>query len=410
MNSTVEAELVSESVSAAMLEAELVEARAVVKNAGDSTGIVRATLVDERWWPRRAASVLRNVAEWCFGCAALVVGLAVLATIPVLQLLSLGYLLEASGRIARTGKLRHGFVGVRKAARLGGFALGVWLCLWPLRILSTLLTDAWIIDPNSEVSGTLAWALAASTLLISCHIASVAWRGGRLRSFLWPAPIRLVQNLFSRRAIAEARDALAAFVTSLRLPYYFWLGLRGFVGGWLWLLLPVTLLAMSQQAPVLGFIGGALLTFLILYVLLAQTHFAAENRFRAMFEWRALRRIFARAPVAFLISLVAALVFATPLYLFKIEITPREAAWLPSLFFVVFAWPARILAGWAYARGKRRERPRFFLVRWGARALMLPVAALFAFITFMTQFTSWYGVWSLYEQHAFLVPAPFLGY
>lgn len=129
-----------------------------------------------------------------------------------------------------------------------------------------------------------------------------------------------------------------------------------------------------------------------------------------MFEWRAQRRMFARAPVAFLISLVAALVFATPLYLFKIEITPREAAWLPSLFFIVFAWPARMLAGWAYARGKRRERPRFFLIRWGARALMLPVAALFAFITFMTQFTSWYGVWSLYEQHAFLVPAPFLGF
>lgn len=408
MNSTVEAELVSEL--SLVESAAPVETVSAAVGRGSADDVVRATLVDERWWPRRAVSALRNVMEWFFGCAALVVGLAILATIPVLQFLSLGYLLEASGRIARTGRLRDGFVGVRKAARIGGFALGVWLCLWPLRILSTLLTDAWIIDPESQASGALAMSLGASTLLIGCHIASVAWRGGRLRSFLRPAPIRLLRNLLSRRAIAQARDALAGFVTSLRLRYYFWLGLRGFVGGWLWLLLPVSLLAMSQKAPFLGFIGGALLTLLILYVLLAQTHFAAENRFRAMFEWRALRRIFARAPVAFLVSLVAALVFATPLYLFKIEITPREAAWLPSLFFVVFAWPARILAGWAYARGKRRERPRFFLVRWGARALMLPVAALFAFITFLTQFTSWYGVWSLYEQHAFLVPAPFLGY
>ncbi|MDZ4783995.1 MAG: hypothetical protein SGJ19_27420 [Planctomycetia bacterium] len=383
---------------------------AIVLNSIADAPIVRAVLVDERWWPRRLLSGLRSVMEWFFGCSALILGLAILATIPVLQFLSLGYLLEASGRIARTGRMRDGFVGVRKAARLGGFALGVWLCLWPLRALSLLLTDARIIDPESSTSRTLALVLAGSTLLATCHIASVAWRGGRLRSFLWPAPIRLVRSLFSRDAIAAARDDLARFVVGLRLPYYFWLGLRGFVGGWLWLLLPVTMLAMSQQAPVLGFLGGVLLTFMILYVLLAQTHFAAENRFAAMFEFRAMRRMFARAPVAFLLSLVAALVFATPLYLFKIEITPREAAWLPSLFFIVFAWPARILAGWAYARGKKRERPRFFFVRWGARALMLPVAALFAFITFMTQFTSWYGVWSLYEQHAFLVPAPFLGY
>lgn len=403
MSST--AHLESTSPACDLIDAELAPEVGVA-----SPEFVRASLVDERWIGRRAASAVRSVFEWFFGCGALIVGLAILATIPVAQFLSLGYLLEVSGRIARTGRLRDGFVGVRKAARVGGFAFGVWICLWPLRGLSTLLTSSRIIDPNSPASRNLALGLLAATVLVTCHIASVAWRGGRMRSFLWPAPIRFARNLFNPRAYAEARDALARFVASLRLPYYFWLGLRGFVGGWLWLALPVTLLAMSQQAPLLGFLGGVLLTFMILYVLIAQTHFAAENRFRAMFEWRTQRNMFKRAPVAFLMALVAALVFATPLYLFKVEITPREAAWLPSLFFIVFAWPARILSGWAYARGKRRERPRFILIRWGARLLMFPVAALFAFITFMTQYTSWYGVWSLYEQHAFLVPAPFLGY
>ena len=56
--------------------------------------------------------------EWIFGTATLIVGLSVLATIPVVQLLSLGYLLEVSGRVARVGRLRAGFVGVRRAARL----------------------------------------------------------------------------------------------------------------------------------------------------------------------------------------------------------------------------------------------------------------------------------------------------
>ncbi len=39
---------------------------------------------------------------------------------------------------------------------------------------------------------------------------------------------------------------------------------------------------------------------------------------------------------------------------------------------------------------------------------MLPVAAFYALIVFFTRYSSWYGIWSLYEQHAFLVPVPFL--
>ena len=42
-------------------------------------------------------------------------------------------------------------------------------------------------------------------------------------------------------------------------------------------------------------------------------------------------------------------------------------------------------------------------------ATCLPIAGLYVFIVFFTRYTSWYGVWSLFEQHAFLVPVPFLG-
>ena len=36
--------------------------------------------------------------DWCFGLVSLLIGLAVLATIPILQFLTLGYLLESGGR------------------------------------------------------------------------------------------------------------------------------------------------------------------------------------------------------------------------------------------------------------------------------------------------------------------------
>ena len=53
--------------------------------------------------------------EWCFGMMALLVGLAVLAAIPIVQFLTLGYLLESGGRLARTGKFSEAFIGVRAA-------------------------------------------------------------------------------------------------------------------------------------------------------------------------------------------------------------------------------------------------------------------------------------------------------
>ena len=80
-----------------------------------------------RAWPWRAISAIASAWEWLFGTVSLIGGLALLATIPILQLLSLGYLLEVSGRVARTGRLRSGFIGVRKAARVGSIVLGVWL-------------------------------------------------------------------------------------------------------------------------------------------------------------------------------------------------------------------------------------------------------------------------------------------
>ncbi len=209
-------------------------------------------------------------------------------------------------------------------------------------------------------------------------------------------------------AYAQARDAVWEFVRGLRLPHYFSLGLRGFLGGLAWLLVPITLLAAGGRAPLLGFLGGALLAIVVVYLPFAQVRFAVENRLRAMFAVRAVRDHFRRAPLAFFVALAVTLVSALPLYLLKIEIIPREAAWLPSLVFVAFIFPARLLAGWAYGRSERRATARHGLFRLAARLAMVPAAVAYAVIVYFTQFTSWYGIASLYEQHAFLLPVPFL--
>lgn len=357
-----------------------------------------------------AASAL----EWLFGFASLFLFLAVLAALPLLQFLSLGYLLEAGGRVARTGKLRNGFIGVRMAARLGGMVAASWLLLLPVRFVADMARAAEIIDPAGRVAAVWRFFLFVLIGLTFVHIVAASARGGKLRYFVWPFNVVwLILRIFRGGYYTEARDAVWNTVMSLRLPYYFWLGFRGFIGAFAWLVLPITLLALGRLhfgvAPLLGFVGAFLLAVVLLYLPFLQMRMAAVNRLSAVFDLRAARAAYCRAPWAFALAFVLTLAFALPLYLLKIQIVPRDAAWLPSLVFIVFIYPARLLTGWALARAARRPAPRHWFFRWTGRLPLLPVALFYVLIVFFTQYTSWNGVWSLYEQHAFLVPVPFFG-
>jgi len=338
------------------------------------------------------------VAIWLIGTVSLIVGLAVLSATPVLQFLSLGYLLECSGRMARTGRFRDGFIGQRRAALIGAVVLGAWLVSLPVRFVASMATSAEIIDPGSGITRGWQAGQVIATVLAALFVVGVVAGGF------------LVVSLVRGRLVgyAATRDALWDFVVGLRLPYYFWLGLRGFVGGLAWIAGPVTLLAVGRAFPPAGFLGALLLAWVVLYVPFLQARFAAENRFRALFELGAVRQQFKRAPLAFAVSFFFTLLLALPLYLLKIELIPREAAWLETLVFIVFMWPARMLVGWAYMRSVKREAPRHWLWRWVGRLSMVPVVLVYLLFVFLSQYTSWYGIWSLYEQHAFLLPVPFL--
>jgi hypothetical protein len=357
---------------------------------------------------------IHSIADWLFGFVVLMVGLAALAALPVLQFLSLGYLLEAGGRVARTGRLRDGFVGVRLAARLGGIVLGCWLILLPLRFVSDLAYSAQIIDPGGRTAAAWRIGLFVLICLSGFHIGMACARGGRLRYFIWPFNfIWLIRRVLRGGYYTEARDAVWDTTRSLRLPYYFSLGLRGALGALAWLALPVTLIALGRLpapvAPLIGFLGTVLLALVLIYLPFLQMRLAMQNRLGAAFEILEVRRNYKRAPWAFAFSFVITLSFALPLYLLKIEMVPREAAWLPSLVFILFIFPARLLTGWALGLASHRAAPRHWFFRWTGRMPFLPTAALYVFIVFFTQYTSWNGVWSLYEQHAFLVPVPFFG-
>jgi hypothetical protein len=398
--------------------------------------------------------------EWLFGVGSVIGWLAVLAAIPLVNFLSLGYLLEASGRVARSGKLRDGFIDMPKYARIGSLVAGTWLWLWVPRALSTLAADAWLIDPGS--SSARGWRLGqlVVTALVIGHILLAWYSGGRLRHFFWPllAPFQLgakvlfggiigpllrptitslspalAEDLYVARPLSawfppailwagirrgrmysEARDAVWDFVVALKLPYYFWLGLRGFAGALAWLIIPSLMMIFGTSGQgggsiIVGYLGTLAMAFVLLYLPFLQSRFAAENRLAAMFEWSEIRRLFRRAPIAWFFALTVTLAFALPLYLLKIEPPPRELWWTLTIFFIVFIYPARLLAGWAVGRAMHHEKPRHFLFRWLSRLLSIPVILFYLLILFFTQYTSYLGPASLLEQHAFLLPVPFIG-
>jgi hypothetical protein len=349
--------------------------------------------------------------EWVLGLASLVVILSTLAAWPLVQLLSLGYLLEASARVARSGRLRDGFVGVRRAAHVGGIALGIWLALLPAWLVGSLANSAELIDPGGRIARNWRVALVVTTVLTIFHIAVAGARGGRLRHFLWPLgePIWLFRRLREGGLYAQSRDAVWSYIAELRLPHYFLLGMVGFLGTIVWLAVPAILIASGGRQPLLGVLGALVLAMIVPFLPFLQVHYAVEGRLSALFSRRAIRERFRRAPWAFAFALVILLVAAAiPLYLLKIEMVPRDAAWLPSVVFVIFLAPARLLAGWAYARSGRREQPRHWALWWMGRLAIIPAVLLYVLVVFLAQYTSWGGFTSLYDQHAFLLPVPFL--
>ena len=368
-------------------------------------------LVARHRWVRRGTGTIASASEWAFGSLALALGLALLAATPVAQFFSLGYLLEAEGRVARSGRLRDGLVGVRRAARVGSMVLGAWLWLLPVRLVASLARSAELIDPGGPIARRWRHGLISLVVLTVLHIGVACARGGRLRDFLWPPadPGWLVRRLRRGRLYGDARDAVWEFVAALRLPAYFRLGLLGFAGTLAWLLLPVTVMALGRRVPVLSLLGGLLLAAVASLLPFLQAQFAAEGRFTALFDYRSVRQRYCRAPWAFALALFLTASFALPLYLLKIEMIPRETIWLPNLVFLAFIFPARVLTGWAYARSTRRETPRHWVSRWLGRLSMLPMIAIYTLSVFLSQYTAWNGIGSLYEQHAFLLPVPFLG-
>ena len=362
------------------------------------------------WHPLRGFAWLFRTA---FGIVTLIFLLAIIAAIPVVNFLALGYLLEVEGRVARSGRLRDAFPLLNIAPRIGTIVIGVWVWIFPLCLLADYASDARLIDPGSPLTLTLRWLTLVLPVLIAAHISLAIARGGGFWCFF--RPIKNVRDFIARmRAGTFWRDAnarVASFVSRMRPGYLFSLGLRGFTAVAVWLMLPTLLFAAANKTeggPILVTVfGGLCLTVIFGWIPFLQAHFAAENRFRAIFELGRVRELFRRAPFSWLADVIVVFVFALPLFLLKVRLLPQDAMWFLTLVFIVTIYPAKVVTGWAYHRALTKQKRAWFVWRLLCRILIFLLLAFYTFILFFTQFIDHLGKLALFEHHAFQLPGPF---
>ncbi len=415
-----------------------------------------------RSWPFRMVRFVAAAFDRVLGFAALTTLLAIVANIPILQILSFGYLLEASGRVARSGKIRQGFPGLSQASVIGRGALGTALCLIPLQLAANYWYSAYLIDPTS--SQTIALRILQFTLIALTlpHIMAAWFCGGQLKHFLWPlvAPFSLaiwfVRKTIGSRTLRpllqwftrlisphlledigqvqplkrwflpavvvthlaqgdlwnSASDRLWNFVATIPFRKLLSLGAVGFAGSLLWLFVPTCLLLVTTAGAtganvIAGVLGSLLATMVFAMLLPLQTQFSASGQFTKFFDLRGAWARVRRAPLLHVLAVLITLVLALPLFLAKIEEIPRELWWLLSLLYVVSGWMSRVALGYAFGRSMRREQPRAWWWALPVMSLLLPISFSFVFIMFFTRYLSWHGAWSVIENPVFLIPAPF---
>lgn len=353
-----------------------------------------------------------------FGLVSLGLLLAILAAVPVLNLLALGYLLEAEGRVAKTGQWRYAFPLLPIAPKLGSILLGVYLFLWPVRVFASLAADASLVAPGSFTAGgwwlfSRLWMLATAVHLV-CAIA----RGGSPITFVRPIKnVRwLISQLRAGTYLDTAETAVREFVRALKLQYHFSLGLRGYLGALAWLVLPTGLFAavfaINGESAEPGriavtLLGGLALLITLTWVPLLQCHFAAENRFRAMFDLKHIRELWRRAPLFLALGTVLMFALTIPLYLFKIYAPPRDAQWLMTPIFLILIYPVRLLMGWLYSWASTRQHRTWLVWRWLWSLVLIPVLAIYLGLLFLTPAINAHGRQVLFEQPAIMLPSPF---
>lgn len=376
--------------------------------------------------PLRATAWLLKLV---FGALVLWLLLALLASFPLGNLLALGFVLEAEGRVARSGRLRDALFLVAAAARLGSLCLGFAACLVPLWLVADAAADARWIAADGSMPWTWQFALGATALLTCGHLLLATARGGAPGCFL--RPVRNVRWLRARLAAGDywpqAHAGLRDYLRAWWLPHHLWLGAVGFVTTAAWLAVPTLLYSTLRDSSsswqwLLTIAGGAALVPVLAWLPVLQARLASEGRAGAMLDLRGARALIRQAPLVWLLGTAALYAVSIPLFYYslhlKMHLPPHPGMLDLTIISLGCTFPARVFLGWACHRAQSRfrsdsasqqtspARARLrIVVIWLSRAVLYALLGFFVWLLFHTRFATDLNQ-LLLQHHSLLLPIP----
>lgn len=354
-----------------------------------------------------------------WGAVCIVWFLAALAALPIIQFACLGYLLSAASNLANRKPWATGLPKLEEAGRLGGFIFIASLLWIPIWIINNISYSAQLLVPNTNES--LNWRIGsfAITGFWLVYVVWAAMRGGGLKEFLWPAPVRFVRTFFLPETWSRCRETLYDFINRLQFPFYWWLGARATIGALLWLSVPALMMVFGirgdadRLAGLVGLIGFVGMLVVVLYLPFLQMQFAMSNKVSDLWNIPEVRRRYLYAPWLHSLSLVGLSLLTIPLYLIRVEPVPIQLLWIPGLIYVLISLPLKLFFGLIMGLAERRRselnKPiRHWVLRWTARCLALASCLLYVATLYIAQFVAGQGALIMFIQHAFLMPTPLM--
>lgn len=338
-----------------------------------------------------------------FGLLGLVFLMAVVSTIPILQLAVLGFLIVSSGQVFRTGRFSAGRIGLGKGRRILSLFLGSYIVILPLKwVIFSYRSSLLINGPGPETNLWVPWGMVLG-LLTSLHLFGAILAGGRLFAFLWPVflPFTIAKftiRLFLRklglltrfqqlsvsylpqttsqylrmvpdhdrhplsvlwerikngRVISEPAKEFWRLIPECRVGLLLWTGFQFVAGTVVWFSCPVLLLTLSLHVDGFGaataiYVFGIIcLAACVNYFPFTCLCFAKTRDWKSFWFGWSSSKIFSASPFRLTLVMFVCLLFSVPVMLFRIEMIPFGLWWILAIPAFVMSWIVWGLWGWA---------------------------------------------------------------
>ncbi|MBL8855418.1 MAG: hypothetical protein JNK57_15735 [Planctomycetaceae bacterium] len=431
----------------------------------DSAGVVTALFAENRFenFLLRVVGGVQSGFRWVGGMFGVGFLLAWLATVPIVQFLTLGYFVEVTRRVAKSGRLRDGLLGATEGWLVCKWMFGLAVTWLPLLAVSRMRYDAWLVDPLSTTYASWRfWEFVVFGLTV-VHWIGVGLTGGQLRHFFWPllvpwymmtglvkrglsiswvqllvektigsilpktvaayyrsvplsnwfVPAVLWRHLWQGTLLSESSDRFWNWVARLRPGYYFSWGFGAFAGMLMWFVGPTLWLLIATRATnpaaegIFFLLGLGHLFLSLQYYPLVHCRYCETGRWRSYWQWRQAACRYWYSPLRLCLAAALALVLTFPLWLTRIAMIPYELWWLLSVAYVVLLGPVWLTWGWAWHHAANKPRSTTWL--WGLSWMPIFWALIFGqvIMTVVSIYTSWQGVFNILLHPTFNVPSPF---